>query len=217
MRFIIKKIIFLFMRIVAHLYPYTIHQKIKGWFSFFYRQWILNFISGADRTVSIRPGLDLRGGECMTIGAHTNIGRHCILNCWTHYGKKNQILHPKLIIGQTCNIGDETHITCANYIQIGDNLLTGRRCLITDNSHGGITLEELAIAPIDRDVKSKGPVIIGNNVWIGERVCILPGVHIGDGAVIAANAVVTHDVPKYSVVGGVPAKIIKNVDYENKG
>lgn len=209
MKLTIKKIITQCLKILAFLYPYTIHQKIKGCFSFFYRQWILNFISGADYTVSIGPGLDLRGGECMTIGAHTNIGRHCILNCWTHYGKQNQILHPRLIIGQNCNIGDETHITCANHIQIGDNLLTGRRCLITDNSHGGMTLEELAIAPIDRNVKSKGPIIIGNNVWIGERVCILPGVHVGDGAVIAANAVVTKDVPPYIVVGGVPAKIIK--------
>jgi acetyltransferase-like isoleucine patch superfamily enzyme len=211
MKSIIKKIIFLFMRIVAHLYSYTIHQKVKEWFTFFYSQWMLNFISGADHTVSIGPGLDLRGGKYMTIGAHTCIGTHCILNCWTHYGKQNQILHPKLIIGQNCHIGDKTHITCANFIQIGDNLLTGRRCLITDNSHGGMTLEELAIAPIDRDVKSKGPVVIGNNVWIGERVCILPGVRIGDGAVIAANAVVTHDVPASALAAGVPAKIIKTL------
>lgn len=211
MKTIVKRIIFQFMKIMAFFYPYSICQKIKGCFSFFYRQWILNFISGADYTVSIGPGLDLRGGECMTIGAHTNIGRHCILNCWTHYGKQNQILHPKLIIGQNCNIGDETHITCANHIQIGDNLLTGRRCLITDNSHGGMTIEELAIAPIDRDVKSKGSVIIGNNVWLGERVCILPGVHIGDGAVIAANAVVTHDVPSRALAAGVPAKIIRTL------
>jgi len=211
MKSIIKSIIVQVMKMVSFLYPYSIHQNIKGWFTFFYSQWILNFISGADRSVRIGLGFDLRGGECMAIGAHTNIGKHCILNCWAHYGKQNQILHPKLIIGQNCNIGDETHITCANYIKIGDNLLTGRRCLITDNNHGGMTLEELAIAPIDRDVKSKGPVIIGNNVWLGERVCILPGVHIGDGAIIAANAVVTHDVPSYSIVGGVTAYIIKTL------
>jgi acetyltransferase-like isoleucine patch superfamily enzyme len=209
MKSIIKSIIVQVMKIGAFLYPYSIYQKIKGGFASFYRQWILNFIPGADRSVSIEPGLDLRGGECMTIGAHTSVGKHCILNCWTHYGKQNQILHPKLIIGQNCNIGDETHITCANYIQIGDNLLTGRRCLITDNSHGGMTLEELAIAPIDREVKSKGPVIIGNNVWLGERVCILPGVQIGDGAVIAANAVVTHNVPAGALAAGVPAKITR--------
>lgn len=55
----------------------------------------------------------------------------------------------------------------------------------------------------------KGPVVIGNNVWIGESARILSGVTIGDGAIIGANAVVTHDVPSGAVVGGVPAKVIK--------
>jgi len=65
------------------------------------------------------------------------------------------------------------------------------------------------IRPADRDLYIKGPVHIGNNVWMGDRVCILSGVTIGDGAVIAANAVVTKYVPAYSVVGGVPAKVLK--------
>lgn len=55
----------------------------------------------------------------------------------------------------------------------------------------------------------KGPVKIGDNVWIGDRATILSGVTIGEGAIIAANAVLTHDVPAYTVVGGVPAKVIK--------
>lgn len=53
------------------------------------------------------------------------------------------------------------------------------------------------------------PVYIGNDVWIGRRAMIMPGVHIGDGAVIAAGGIITKDVPPYSVVGGVPAKVIK--------
>ena len=60
-----------------------------------------------------------------------------------------------------------------------------------------------------RPVVSKGSVIIGNNVWIGDKATILPNVTIGDGAVIAANSVVTKDVPAYSVVAGNPAKVIK--------
>lgn len=59
------------------------------------------------------------------------------------------------------------------------------------------------------DEKNKFPVVIGNDVWIGEGVSILPGVKIGDGAIIAAGATVTKDVEPYSVVGGVPAKLIK--------
>jgi len=61
----------------------------------------------------------------------------------------------------------------------------------------------------EKDTFSKGPVIIGNDVWIGYGATILSGVTVGDGAVIAAHAVVTKDVPPYAVVGGVPAKIIE--------
>lgn len=58
--------------------------------------------------------------------------------------------------------------------------------------------------------EEKKMVTIGNDVWIGQRVTIMPGVTIGDGCIIATNAVVTKDVPPYSVVGGVPAKVLKS-------
>ena len=83
--------------------------------------------------------------------------------------------------------------------------------IISDNSHGHIILEEKDIRPVDRPLCSKGEVVIGDNVWIGDKVAILQGVHIGDGAIIAANAVVTKDVPANSVAAGVPAKIIKEI------
>lgn len=82
---------------------------------------------------------------------------------------------------------------------------------ITDNSHGETDYDSLKMLPIKRPITSKGPVIIGNNVWIGDKATILPGVTIGDGSVIAANAVVTKDVPPYSVVGGNPAIVLKLV------
>ncbi|MGG1638666.1 CatB-related O-acetyltransferase [Paenibacillus sp. FSL K6-3182] len=56
----------------------------------------------------------------------------------------------------------------------------------------------------------KGDTVIGNDVWIGYNATIMPGIHIGDGAIIATNAVVTKDVPSYSIVGGNPAKLIRN-------
>jgi acetyltransferase-like isoleucine patch superfamily enzyme len=62
---------------------------------------------------------------------------------------------------------------------------------------------------VDRDTFSKGPVRVGNDVWIGANATILSGVTIGDGAVVAAGSVVTKSVPPYAIVGGAPAKIIK--------
>lgn len=119
--------------------------------------------------------------------------------------KKEQCFNPKLIIGNHCNFGAFNHITCINKIVIGDGVLTGKWVTITDNSHGTTSMECLQIRPANRKLISKGP----KNVWVGDKVTILPGVTIGEGAVVAANAVVTKDVLAYCVVAGNPAKIIK--------
>lgn len=150
-----------------------------------------------------------RGEKYITIGDYCHIGDNSILTAWDNY--KDQIFSPQIKIGNGCNFGVLSHITAINYIEIGNNCLTGPQVLITDNSHGVFSLEDLGIAPINRPLYSKGPVIIGDNVWIGSKVTICPNVHIGNGAIIAANSVVTHDVPAFSMVAGVPAKIVKQL------
>ena len=71
------------------------------------------------------------------------------------------------------------------------------------------SFERTDIPMMDQGFEEERPVVIGNDVWIGDRVIILPGVHVGDGAVLAAGAVVTKDVPEYAIVGGTPAKVIR--------
>lgn len=89
-------------------------------------------------------------------------------------------------------------------IEIGDNVLIGQQVVIATLNHD--------LNPIKRKNMVPSPVKIGNDVWIGAKAVILPGVTIGNGAVIAAGAVVTKDVPENSVVAGVPAKIIKKIE-----
>jgi acetyltransferase-like isoleucine patch superfamily enzyme len=79
----------------------------------------------------------------------------------------------------------------------------------TDHFHGEISLKALSLAPALRQLYSKGPVIIEDNVWIGEGAVIMPNVRIGKNAIVGANAVVTKDVPADCVVGGVPARVIR--------
>ncbi len=88
-------------------------------------------------------------------------------------------------------------------IEIGDNALIGQQVVIATLNHD--------LVPKNRANMYPAPVKIGNGVWIGAHATILAGVTVGDGAVIAAGAVVTRDVPANTVVGGVPAKIIKRV------
>lgn len=134
---------------------------------------------------------------------------HIFNNCQLATHPNSNVLQPKITIGNGCTLGEQTHITCANKITIGDNLLTGRRCTITDNSHGTTSLQDLLKNPHTRDIFSKGSVSIGKNVWLGDNVIVLPGVTIGDGVVIGANAVITKDIPSYAIAVGNPIKIIR--------
>ena len=153
--------------------------------------------------------LYLKGLHYISIGERTYISPGVELTAWDSDNDNHYT--PSIIIGNHCSIRENCHITAINCIRIGDNLLTGTNVLITDNSHGQTTHEHMSLPVADRPIYSKGPVIIGNNVWLGNNVCVMPDVTIGDGAIIGANSVVTHDVPAYSVAAGIPARIIKQL------
>jgi len=88
----------------------------------------------------------------------------------------------------------------------------GSHVTIIDHSHGKNLLEELSTHPSERDLYSKGEVTIGDYCWLCENVVVLPGVHIGSGTTIGANAVVTHDIPNNCVAVGNPARVVKKID-----
>ena len=157
----------------------------------------------------VGPFNNLWGAEYIELGKNVVFGKNIVLTAL--YKLNGQFFCPKITIGEGSRIGDYCHMTAINGIELGRCVLLGRFVLITDNSHGATTFGDMQIDPSMRRIVSKGPVVIGNNVWIGDKVTILPGVTIGEGAVIAANAVVTRDVPAYCVVAGNPAKIIKNL------
>jgi maltose O-acetyltransferase len=108
------------------------------------------------------------------------------------------------------SIGYNTRVTnkCILYgrgmLDIGDDVLVGYQSIVLTSSHRFHD----ANTPIRLQGSDVKPVRIGNDVWIGARVIIQPGVTVGDGAVIGSGAVVTHDVPSFAVVGGVPARVI---------
>ena len=145
----------------------------------------------------------------IVLGNGVRIGRLAVLSVW----KKNAD-EPLICIGNGVDLGDFIHISAFSRIEIGNGTLTGRFVTITDNAHGDMSVDQLKETPLSRPIVSKGPVIIGKNVWIGDKVTILPAVEIGDGAVIAANSVVTKNVPPYCVVAGNPAKVVRQINIE---
>lgn len=158
----------------------------------------------------------LNGEKFISVGDNTGFGDYLSLVAWEqryYYdslgNKQLKLFEPQISIGSNCTFGAYNNITAINKIQIGDGFLSGKWVTITDNSHGETSKESLSVNPLKRPMVSKGPVIIGCNVWVGDKVTILPGVCIGDGVVVAANSVVTKSFPNNCIIGGNPAQIIK--------
>ena len=128
-------------------------------------------------------------GNWATVGNHT-------------YGHP-EIQEPgssSLVIGKYCSIADHVIIVMSNH----------RTDVITTYPFYSLSFLWPEASSLGSDHSASGPLIIGNDVWLGVRSLILPGVSIGDGAIVAAGAVVTKDVPPYAIVGGCPATVIRH-------
>ena len=144
---------------------------------------------------------------------------------------KNVIKNPNIIVGEYTYYDDingaenfESHVT-HHYDFIGDKLIIGKFCAIAkgiefimngaNHRINSITSYPFNImgngweksAPSLTDLKLKGDTIVGNDVWLGQNVTVMPAVHIGDGAIIGANSVVAKDIPPYSVAVGNPCEV----------
>lgn len=149
--------------------------------------------------------------QLRSLGANTRISDHV------------KILHPQNItIGSQTSVNNHIILDGLGDICIGDYVLMGFEMIVL-TSLWNFSDPDI---PIKQQGHSTKPVTIGNDVWLGTRVIVLPGVTIGNGAVVGAGAVVTKDIPPYSIAVGVPAKVIgtrkhsatseqSGVDYEN--
>jgi len=151
-------------------------------------------------------GVKIVGGSSITIGNNFTSGLHLRLEA-INVKKDNKV---KILIGNNVQINDYCHIGSLNLVKIGDGCLIASKVFITDHSHGDTDF--MNIEPEKKELVSKGPVIIGKNVWIGESVVILSNVTIGDNCIIGANSVVTKSFPENSVIAGVPAKLIREIE-----
>ena len=202
-------LVIIFSKILA-LYPFDIDVWLSKRKNFIYSCWISNAFQSVGKGTRFERHIFTKGGKNIRIGDNCMFFRGNIIDAWEHYGGAD--FSPTIQIGDNCVFGRFGQITACNKIVIGNNLLTGAFVIISDNNHGPFSYSDLLKKPKERDLISKGEVVIGDNVWLGDKVAVLSGVHIGDGVVVAANSVVTHDIPPYSMAAGVPAKIIKTIE-----
>jgi acetyltransferase-like isoleucine patch superfamily enzyme len=113
----------------------------------------------------------------------------------------------RLTIGRGVFFQHSCTMSVHENVTIGEYALFGEQVSITDANH----VITAGSDPIDFRGFVTRPIVIGRNVWVGAKATILPGVHIGDNAVIGANAVVTHDIPAYTVAVGIPARVIRDM------
>lgn len=151
----------------------------------------------------------ISGNSYISIGYNFRASHHLRLEAIPNFA--GEIFNPIVCIGNNVSIESNCHIGAVNEVVIGNGVMIASNVFISDHFHGDITKDDFLLSPIERHLSSKGPVIIKNNVWIGDSVCILPNVTIGENSIVGANAVVTKNVPPNSIVAGVPAIVIKQL------
>lgn len=203
-----NQMLYIIGRLLSIVYPYALELRFRNLLNKIYSIRVAKCISGGDLNCE-RPVI-LHNGRFIKIGSSVKIYSHSILAA--HSNHKS---HGNIMIGNGVTLGEYSHITSLSSIYIGNNVLFGRRVTVTDNSHGSSTYEDMKKPPLQREICSKAGVVIEDNVWIGDNVVVLPGVHIGKGTIIGANAVVVKDIPSYCVAVGNPAKVVKNLGPKN--
>jgi len=205
-----RKILHLTENIRAHGFMITI--------IIYYRRLInrlFNLIVIGRKDCSIDSRAKILGINYMEIGKHFSAGK----GLWLEAVTESNTYIPKLIIGNDVSLSDFNHIGAAHYVKIGNHVLFGSKCYVTDHNHGiykGENQSPVKVPPVERKLTINGFVIIDDNVWLGDNVVILPNVHIGYGAIIGANSIVSRDIPSNSIAVGIPARVIKRYDRKLK-
>ena len=166
--------------------------------------------------LSIDPSAHIVGLKHITIGRDFRAGAYFKLEALERYG--SQTFSPRIVIKDHVEIHDFVHIGAVESVEIGNHVLMASKIYISDHNHGAYGAEapsDPEVPPANRPLSSR-PVVIEDNVWLGEFVTVLPGVTIGRGSVIGANSVVTGDIPPHSIAVGAPARVIKHWDEGQK-
>jgi acetyltransferase-like isoleucine patch superfamily enzyme len=159
----------------------------------------------------IRFPFDIRNRKNIDLGKGLTTGVGCRIEAFP-ISKQDIVLK----FGTNIQMNDYVHITAIENVSIGNNVLLASKIYISDCLHGSYAGDmndsNPNIIPAERPLFSK-PVIIEDNVWLGEFVSVLPGVKIGKGTIVGSNSVVSRSLPEYVIAVGSPAKPIKKYNF----
>lgn len=169
-------------------------------------------------------GVRLKSKRLITLKNGVTLGERVLIQGLSTHGVKlgtgvtigdySQILATSVIrnvgggcsIGTGSGIGQYSFIGCGGWVEIGENVIMGQYVSFHTERH---ISSEVGV-PIREQGVERSPIVVGDDCWVGAKVTFLPGARVGRGAIIAAGAVVRGEVPEFSIIGGVPAKVIRS-------
>lgn len=160
-----------------------------------------NWVKGSDVTI--------QNPQCLFFGNDVGIGKNTYFVPVVKH--QNNTYTPKITVGDGTWIGIRNSFAAIHGITIGKNVLFAGYVHVTDHSHG---YDDINLPISKQPLISKGQIVIDDECWLGFSCEILSGVHIGRHSIVAARAVVTKDVPPYSIVAGNPARIVKQYNFK---
>ena len=150
----------------------------------------------------------LTNPQCIVIEENVVIRGYSRIEAIVHDGYTK--FNPAIKIGKNTKIEQYFHVGACELVEIGENVLIASRVFISDHNH---CFSDINIPIKQQGITAGGKVVIERNVWLCEGCVILPGLTIGRNSVVGANAVVKRNIPPYSVAVGIPAKVIKQFDF----
>lgn len=175
---------------------FRLADHLRGRWVYHWNRWRLKAAG-----VTFGKGLVLEGSVGVTCGARVTLGDHVRLGNGVYLGAFQE---GRLTIGNNSYLGRGSTILACQRVAIGDDCLLAPYTYITDLNHGFAAGELIRV----QTYKSE-PVVVGNDVWFGTGVKVMPGVRIGDGVVVGAGAVVTRDLASQAIAVGMPAREIR--------
>lgn len=187
-----------------------LHNKLRGWNNRLYTRMVRHSFGAMGKGCNIMLPFKCNNAKDIFLGDKVTICGGAWIDCFRSYAGID--FNPRLEIGEGTYIGHRSHIMAIGEISIGKDVMIADGVYISDNLHG---FEDVATRVQSQPLKH-GQVTIEDEAWIGENVCVLPGVTIGKHSVIGSNSVVTKSIPSFSVAVGSPAKVIRQYNQASK-